>query len=529
MSRYGGVKFVWLVWHFDQTLVVTYGCLPLSHGTKISRVSGSPASAGPLIGLIHTTRPLDIPTPHPNTAFPGSFPMIAQAGSLLVVEDDVDVRESLAEGLRSRGFRTETSGSCGDAIGQLREQAFDVVLCDVQLPDGDGFSILRWCVDRPEPPAVILLTGYGTIESAVDAMRIGAEDFLTKPIRDSELEETIARAMDRRCRSAVVGDSQPVSSDDNRRLIGQDQRMVQLFELVETIARTRTTVLILGESGTGKTMTARAIHDHSDRSEGPFVEVSCGALSETLLESELFGHVAGAFTGAVEDRAGRFQQADGGTLFLDEVAAASTALQVRLLRVIQDREFERVGGGQTERVDVRLIVATNEDLEARVRDGLFREDLYYRVNVITLTQPPLRERIVDIPLLVDLYRERFADELRRAVCRVDDAAMALLCSYHWPGNVRELVNVIERAVVLCRGEVIRVDDLPESVRRADGGAPAMMLNRLKSALVDPERRLIVDALEAYAWNRRQAARSLGINRTTLYKKMKRFGIAAPQH
>lgn len=457
--------------------------------------------------------------------------MIAQAGSLLVVEDDIDIRESLAADLRSGGYRTETSGSCGDAIGRLREQSFDVVLCDVHLPDGDGFSILRWCVDRPDAPAVILLTGYGTIESAVDAMRIGAEDFLTKPVRDNELEETIARAMARRRQDGVPDNPPPPSSPvgESGRLIGQDLRMVQLFELIETIARTRTTALILGESGTGKTMTAHAIHDHSDRSDGPFVEVSCGALSETLLESELFGHVAGAFTGAVTDRAGRFRQADGGTLFLDEIAAASTALQVRLLRVIQDREFERLGAGQTERVDVRLIVATNEDLEARVREGLFREDLYYRINVITLTQPPLRERIIDIPLLVDSYREQFADELRRPVCRVDDEAMALLCRYHWPGNVRELVNVIERAVVLCRGEVIRVDDLPESVRRVDGDVPPLMLNRLKSALVDPERRLILDALESHAWNRQQTARSLGINRTTLYKKMKRYGIAAPQH
>ncbi len=455
--------------------------------------------------------------------------MISQPGSLLVVEDDGDVREFLADDLRARGYRIETSGSCGAAIGRLREQSFDVVLCDVHLPDGDGLSVLRWCQGRRERPSVILLTGYGTIENAVEAMRAGADDYLTKPVVDDQLTASLSRVMARRFDGPHVASQSPVEPlpAGEMMLIGRDPRMQQLFELVETVARTRTTVLIQGESGTGKTLTARSIHGHSDRSGRPFVEVSCGALSETLLESELFGHVAGAFTGAVSDRPGRFRQADGGTLFLDEIDTASPALQVRLLRAIQDREFEPVGGGRTERVDVRLIVATNEDLEGLVREGMFREDLYYRVNVITLTQPPLRGRIVDIPLLVDLFRERFADELGRSVTDVDPAAMERLCEYHWPGNVRELVNVIERAVVLCRGEVIRVDDLPEAVRREEPRAE--VANRLKSALADPERRMIVESLEAHGWNRQQSARSLGVNRTTLYKKMKRHGIVAPAH
>jgi len=454
--------------------------------------------------------------------------MISQPGSLLVVEDDGDIREFLADDLRARGYRTETSGSCGAAIGRLREQSFDVVLCDVHLPDGDGLSVLRWCRGRRERPSVILLTGYGTIENAVEAMRAGADDYLTKPVVDDQLAVSLSRVMARRFDGPHVPPESPVEPlAVGEMLIGRDPRMQQLFELVETVARTRTTVLIQGESGTGKTLTARSIHDHSDRRGRPFVEVSCGALSETLLESELFGHVAGAFTGAVSDRPGRFRQADGGTLFLDEIDTASPALQVRLLRAIQDREFEPVGGGRTERVDARLIVATNEDLERLVREGEFREDLYYRVNVITLTQPPLRGRIIDIPLLVDSFRERFADELGRSVTAVDPAAMERLCEYHWPGNVRELVNVIERAVVLCRGDVIRVDDLPEAVRREEPRSG--VANRLKSALADPERRMIVESLEAHGWNRQQSARSLGINRTTLYKKMKRHGIVAPAH
>jgi len=463
--------------------------------------------------------------------------MIVQPGSLLVVEDDGDVREFLAGDLRARGFRTETSGSCGDAIGRLREQSFDVVLCDVQLPDGDGLSVLRWCQHRPDPPVVILLTGYGSISSAVEAMRAGAADYLTKPILDDDLAESLSRAMARRIdgphvqtgAAAGAGVGAAVRAAVGDELIGHDPRMEQLFELVETVAGTRTTVLIQGESGTGKTMTARAIHERSDRGGRRFVEVSCGALSETLLESELFGHVAGAFTGAIAAREGRFHQADGGTLFLDEIDTASPAMQVRLLRAIQDREFEPVGGVSTERVDVRLIVATNNDLESMVREGSFREDLYYRINVITLTQPPLRERRADIPLLVESFRERFAEELARPVGGVDPRAMEHLCEYHWPGNVRELVNVIERAVVLCRGELIRADDLPETLRRDDSDVSDLSGNRLKSALADPERRVIVDSLEAHGWNRQQTARSLGINRTTLYKKMKRHGIIAPAH
>jgi len=464
--------------------------------------------------------------------------MIAQPGSLLVVEDDGDIREFLADDLRARGFRTETSVSCGDAIGRLREQSFDVVLCDVQLPDGDGLSVLRWCRQCPDPPVVILLTGYGSIARAVEAMREGADDYLTKPIVDDELVASLSRAMARRIDGPhLASEPEPESVDAGvdagwgAELIGCDPRMEQLFELVETVARSRTTVLIQGESGTGKTLTARAIHDHSDRCDQDFVEVSCGALSESLLESELFGHVSGAFTGAHTSRPGRFRQADGGTLFLDEIDTASPAMQVRLLRAIQDREFEPVGGSRTERVDVRLIVATNEDLESLVREGSFREDLYYRVNVITLTQPPLRERRTDIPLLVESYRDRFAGELGRQVVSVDSEAMSRLCEYHWPGNVRELVNVIERAVVLCRGEVIRVDDLPETLRCEDRmvGESGLAGNRLKSAMADPERRMIVDSLEDHGWNRQQTARSLGINRTTLYKKMKRHGIAAPVH
>ena len=304
--------------------------------------------------------------------------------------------------------------------------------------------------------------------------------------------------------------------------------MLRMFELIESVADTRTTVLILGESGTGKTITARSVHQLSNRRDKPFVEVACGALPETLLESELFGHVSGAFTGASHDKIGKFLQADGGTLFLDEIATASPALQVKLLRVLQDREFEPVGGNVTHKVDVRLVLATNENLEECVKKGTFREDLYYRINVITLTQPPLRDRIGDIPLLSDHYLQMFNEQTGRKLTGIDEMAMQAMQHYHWPGNVRELVNVIERAVVLSRDTKITPADLPEKLfanHEHRASIEAHLGNAsLKAALTEPERHLIIQALETSGWNRQKTAKALGINRTTLYKKMKRYEI-----
>jgi DNA-binding NtrC family response regulator len=461
--------------------------------------------------------------------------MTANRGSLLVVDDDRHICEAMADYLRSLGHRAETALTCQDALDRIAEFKFDVVLCDVNLPDRDGFHLLE-TVTRTRPDvAVILITGFGTIESAVEAIRMGAFDYLTKPVIDDELNFSIQRAL---------GQKQIV--EENRRLkqqldekfglsniIGRDYKMVKLFDLIESVADTRTTVLILGENGTGKTITARAIHQMSDRRDKPFVEVACGALPDTLLESELFGHVAGAFTGATHDKAGKFLQANGGTLFLDEIGTASPSLQVKLLRVLQDREFEPVGGNKTHKVDVRLILATNENLEEKVRRGEFRQDLYYRINVITVTQPPLRERIGDIPLLVDHYVEEINAQTGKQVKGFEDAAMQMLQRYHWPGNVRELVNVVERAVVLAKGPFILVEDLPEVIRRdhvePDGVAGRLAGGNLKTALTHPERQIILEALEVNGWNRQDTARMLGINRTTLYKKMKKFDISYEKH
>ena len=455
-------------------------------------------------------------------------------GSLLVVDDDRHILEAMADYLRGQGHRTETALTCQQAMDRMGEFPFEVVICDVNLPDKDGFHLLEWAVENAPETSVIMLTGYGTIESAVEAIRVGAFDYLTKPVIDDELNLAIQRALGQR---AIVEENKSLRKQLDERfglssIVGRDYKMQKMFDLIDSVADTRATVLVLGESGTGKTMTARAIHQLSTRSDKPFVEVACGALPDTLLESELFGHVTGAFTGATHDKDGKFLQADGGTIFLDEVATASPSLQVKLLRVLQDREFESVGGTKTHKVDVRLILATNEDLEELVRQGRFRQDLYYRINVITITQPPLRERVGDIPLLVEHFIGEMNERNGKNVERFDEAAIQVMQRYHWPGNVRELVNVVERAVVLAQGSVVNVDDLPETLRREDPNRNTVELTgspgSLRNALVAPERQIILNALEQHGWNRQKTAAALGVNRTTLYKKMKKYDITFEQ-
>ncbi len=460
--------------------------------------------------------------------------MKTNPGSLLVVDDDAHILEAMADYLRTLGHRTETASSCEEAIERMKEFPFEVAVCDVNLPDKDGFQLLEWASQNSPDTAVILLTGYGTIESAVEAIRLGAFDYLTKPVIDDELNFSIQRALGQRM---IVEENRNLKAQLDQRfglasIVGRDYKMLKMYDLIESVADTKTTVLILGESGTGKTMTARSVHQLSSRHDKPFVEVACGALPETLLESELFGHVAGAFTGANHDKVGKFLQANGGTIFLDEIGTASPGLQVKLLRVLQDREFEAVGGTETHKVDIRLILATNQDLEEMVARGEFRQDLFYRINVITLTQPPLRERIGDIPLLVDHYLNVFNEQSHKTVECFDDQAMALLQRYGWPGNVRELINVVERAVVLSKGNVISASELPEAVRHEEQLSPSFDVaagGSLKTAMVAPERHIILEALEANGWNRQNTARQLGINRTTLYKKMKRYDIEFEKH
>ena len=446
---------------------------------------------------------------------------------ILVVDDDEIILTSLSEFLRLEGYGVETASSFQEASAHLGAGAFRVVIADVSMPDVDGFELLKMIRNRYPDTAVIMITGYGTIESAVEAIKRGAFDYLTKPIIDDEIKLTIERAL-----------KQQMLMEENRSLrnqlaeryslgniIGHDGKMLRVFDVIEAVADTPTTVLITGESGTGKSMVARAIHQHSNRRDKPFVEVACGALPETLLESELFGHVRGAFTGAISDKAGKFKQADGGTVFLDEISTATPALQVKLLRVLQDFDFEAVGGSKTQRVDVRCLLATNEDLDEAVRRGDFRQDLYYRVNVVVIHLPPLRQRIADIPLLAERFLDDYCRRTERKILGFQDDAMRLLQGCAWPGNVRQLENVIERAVILPNTATLAVDDLPDHLRTAGAGAggDGQMLP-LKRALEAPEREIILRALHTFGGSRQATAQALGINRTTLYKKMKRFSI-----
>jgi DNA-binding NtrC family response regulator len=434
----------------------------------------------------------------------------------------------MADWLRSQGYDLDAAARYGDALDMLRRKTYDLVLSDVRLGDGDGFDLLEHCRRNWPSTQVILLTGYGTPDGAIEAIRAGAFDYLTKPLIDDELLMSVERALSQR---TMIAENSNLRAQLDRRVgldnvVGRDPHMMRVYDMINSVADTRATVLITGESGTGKSMIARAIHRRSSRSKGPFVEVACGALPETLLESELFGHVAGSFTGATGEKMGKFLQADGGTIFLDEIGTASAAMQVKLLRVLQELKFEPVGGTKTYEVDVRVILATNEELAKQVAAGRFRQDLYYRINVINIELPPLRARASDIPLLAHSFLEQVREDARRTVNGISPEAMVALERYSWPGNVRELQNVIERAVLLGKEPQIMVADLPAEIRGAMNVVVSNASGKqtLKEALEGPERQIILSVLESNGWNRNMTADQLGINRTTLYKKMKRLGL-----
>jgi len=455
--------------------------------------------------------------------------------SILVVDDDRIILESLGEFLRFEGYAVQTATSFNDAVKILEQGAVALVIADVNMPGGNGFELLHFIRRKAPDAGVVMITAYGTIDSAVEAIKMGAYDYLTKPIIDDELKLCVERAL---AQQAILRENRTLKEKLKQRyglaaIVGQDYRMLKVFDLVESVASSKVTVLMQGKSGTGKSMIARAIHEQSGRRDKPFVEVSCGAMPETLLESEFFGHVRGAFTGAVAGKAGRFKAADGGTIFLDEISAASPALQVKLLRVLQSQQFEPVGSNKTESVDVRVVVASNLDLDKEMQAGRFREDLFYRVNVVIIDLPPLSERISDIPLLAEHFLRLSKTDVKREIRGFDEEAMRALQRYNWPGNVRELENAVARAAVLCRKRYIGADDLPERIVESADGPSLDQPYRpmpLKEALERPEKQILEAALRANGWNRQLTARQLGINRTTLYKKMKRYGLEAePAH
>jgi len=449
---------------------------------------------------------------------------------ILLVDDDPIILDSLSGFLAVEGYEVVAVPTVPEAIRRLESSRFNLVITDVSMPDRDGFELLRVVRESFPEVVIILITGYGTVESAVEAIKQGAYDYLTKPIIDDDVRLSVERALRQQNLLAENRRLKSVLSDrySFAQIVGQDYRMLKLFDLIDAVADSRTNVLITGESGTGKSLIAQAIHARSPRRDKPFVEVSCGALPDTLLQSELFGHVRGAFTHAVRDKPGKFSLADGGTIFLDEISTASAQLQVGLLRVLQEGRLEPLGGIETRQVDVRVILATNVDLWAEVQAGRFRKDLYYRVNVVNVDLPPLRDRIGDIPLLAEHFLAKFLESSPKHILGISPEAIALMQQYSWPGNVRELENCIERAVVLCRQAYIGPDDLPpallEGVENHPGDSNLNRPQTLKEALAGPERRIILAALQANKGSRQATAEQLGINRTTLYKKMKRYGI-----
>jgi DNA-binding NtrC family response regulator len=455
---------------------------------------------------------------------------------LLLVEDEAALREAVAEQLTDRGYHVEQAGSGEIAIERLADFAFDIILTDLRLPGIDGSAVVEAAVERYPDIIAIVITGYGTVKDAVDAIKRGARDFVSKPFQIDELLHVLDSALEqRRLRSenAYLRAQLEERYRFDQGIVGKSRSMARLFQLLETVAATSSTILVTGETGSGKEVVARAIHQHSPRRMQRFVALNCSAIPETLLEAELFGHVRGAFTGAVGNRQGRLEQAHKGTLFLDEVGTMSGALQMKLLRVLQEREFERIGDTHTTKVDVRIIAATNSDLRRMVSDGTFREDLYYRLNVIPVQIPPLRDRKEDIPLLVQHFLDKFRSEgaggAKTPSMTVSQQAMRHLMAYPWPGNVRQLENAIERAVAFGAGRSqIDAADLPPEIQQAQEDAipAAVALPETGLDLAEYvgriERELIQMSLDRTGGNKGQAARLLNLKRTTLVEKMKRF-------
>ena len=455
---------------------------------------------------------------------------------LLLVEDEASLREVTAQRLASEGYRVVEVDSGEAAVERLEDCAFDVVLTDLRLPGIDGTAVLDAALERYPDIVCIVVTGFGTVTDAVAAIKRGAADFITKPFQLDQLLHVMRSALEQR---RLRSENAYLRSQIQERyrfegLVGRSPRMRELFDLLETVAASPSTVLVTGETGTGKELAAKAIHHNSPRRGHRFVALNCSAVPETLLESELFGHVRGAYTGAVASRAGRLESAHEGTLFLDEVGTMSGPLQAKLLRVLQEREFERIGDDRSIRIDVRIIAATNADLLQMVGEGRFREDLYYRLNVIPIYLPPLRERREDIPLLVRHFAEAFSRQQGRSrEVTVTQAAMRRMMGYAWPGNIRQLENAIERALTLSRTRAwIDVGDLPRELQQASlseqAASPAIPEEGfdLAAHLATVERQLIQKALDDTGGNRQQAARRLGLKRTTLVEKLRRLGNRA---
>ena len=450
-------------------------------------------------------------------------------GRILVADDEEIIRDVLADLLTSESYTVDLAKNGSQTLKMIRERDYGALLLDLIMPDMDGLQVLEELQDFENRPEVIILTAYASLEKAIKATKLGAFNFIAKPFKNDELLLAVKNALEHR---HLLEENQRLRNTLYERysfhnIVGKGAGMKNVFDLISQTAPRRSTILIQGESGTGKELVAKAIHAYSDRAGEPFIALNCGNIPSELLESELFGHVRGAFTGATSTKRGLFEAANGGTLFLDEVTTISLEIQSKLLRVIQEKEFRRLGGLENIKVDVRIIAASNSDLYAAVQQRTFRDDLYYRLNVIAIKIPPLRERPEDIPLLTEHFIKKYSEENRRNNFEVDPAAMKILMDYQWPGNVRELENVIERAVVLAPGSRVTSDLFPNNISMPPPEA-SFLFNQepisLKEKVGRYEKKLILAALEKTNWNQKKAAQLLSINATTLSEKLKRLNI-----
>ena len=453
---------------------------------------------------------------------------------ILVVDDEQSMQEFLEIFLRREGYEVVTAGDVDTAVAHLESDEIDLVLTDMQMPDKTGLDLILAARDVSPDTIMIVVTAFGTTDSAIAAMKEGAYDYLTKPFKVDELRIVIEKALEKKVLSSENQRlrQQIRSHSRNRNIIGHSRAMQEVYDLIAQVAETKTNVLVYGESGTGKELVARAIHEQSGRADKPFVAINCGAIPENLLESELFGHVKGAFTGAVQNKEGLFEAAAGGTLFLDEIGELSAALQVKLLRALQEKTIRRVGDTIDRKTDVRIVSATNRRLEDEVAEGRFREDVYYRLNVIQLTLPPLRDRVEDIPLLVQHFVRKFAEELDKDVEGMDPAALEVLAAYSFPGNVRELENLIERAVALAREPILGCELLPPTVEESRTRPQDVRITpegvKLEQLVDDYERSLLAEALTLSGGVKKKAARLLGISFRSFRYRLEKLGIEDPK-
>ena len=448
---------------------------------------------------------------------------------ILIVDDEESIRRTLSILLKREGYSVEGASDGLEALKMMDDAYFDLIIVDLNMPSMGGIELLTRVKREAKNTEVIILTAYGSIQSAVEAIKVGAYDYLTKPIEPKDIVIRVGNALERKRLRMEVEYLKKVVEDRfaARNIIGRSPHILDLLDLIEQVSETDSTVLIGGESGTGKELVARAIHGGSPRKEKAFVPVNCGALPEGLLEGELFGYVKGAFTGAAHCKKGLFEEADQGTIFLDEVSATSPMTQIRLLRVLQEREIRRLGSNETIQIDVRVIAATNQDLLKLVKQGRFREDLYYRLNVISIVVPPLRDRKDDIPVLVDHFLKQNAHGDLDKLKSLSPEALEVIFGHDWPGNVRELKNAIERATVLATSPVIQVQDLPVAVR-GEGQERKLQVLKRKASLKEVEKECIANTLKETGWNYSRTARELGIARNTLMKKVREYGLKKPR-